>query len=82
METKNASHQNNPHAVAARKGRNMWLGLALLGFVVLMGVGTALRISQGAGTKPGQSLYWNMTPGDSGAQDMPDLPEPADVEPG
>ena len=51
----------DPLAVKARNRRNIWLGLALFAFVVLMGVGTAIRISQGAGTKPCEALYWEPT---------------------
>ena len=52
--------QPDPRAIKARKRRNIWLALALFTFVVLMGVGTAIRIGQGAGTDPCKpSLYWN-----------------------
>lgn len=48
-------------AVKARNRRNIWMGLGLLGFVILMGVGTAIRIQQGAGVTPCEgSLYWDM----------------------
>lgn len=42
----------------ARKKRNMWLALALAGFVILVGVTTAVRISQ-TGMGPDQEFYWH-----------------------
>ena len=52
--------QPDAGAINARKRRNIWLALALFAFVVLMGVGTAIRIGQGVGTQPCESsLYWN-----------------------
>lgn len=54
------SAQMDAAAIKAMKRRNMWLALALFAFVVLMGVGTAIRIGQGVGTDPCEpSLYWN-----------------------
>jgi len=61
MTSQSAYPQNDPAAVQARKYRNMWLAIALLAFVVLMGVGTAIRISQGAGVNACEgSFYWDM----------------------
>lgn len=50
----------SPEENAARKKRNLWLALALLGFVVLVGATTAIRISE-AGAKDGMyfSGYMN-----------------------
>ena len=36
--------QRSPEEVAAQKGRNRWLGLALFVFVVLVGVTTTVRL--------------------------------------
>lgn len=38
-----------PEQVAARKRRNLWLGLALAGFVVLIMIITMIRLSTGTG---------------------------------
>ena len=50
----------SPEAVAARNNRNMWLAVALLGFVLLVGTTTAIRISE-TGAKDGMyfSGYMN-----------------------
>lgn len=50
----------SPEAKAARKKRNIWLAAALLGFVLLVGATTAIRISE-AGAKDGMyfSGYMN-----------------------
>lgn len=49
-----------PEQLAARKKRNLWLALALVGFVVLVGATTAIRISEN-GAKDGMyfSGYMN-----------------------
>lgn len=39
----------SPDAQKARNGRNLWLGIALIGFVVLIGTITIIRITQGIG---------------------------------
>lgn len=36
----------------ARKRRNLWLALALVGFVILVGVITVVRLSQGINMSP------------------------------
>lgn len=41
--------QMTPEQVAARKRRNMWLGLSLAGFVVLVMVTTIIRLTTGSG---------------------------------
>ncbi len=38
-------NQMTPEEVAARKKRNVWLALALVAFVVLVGVTSVIRIS-------------------------------------
>lgn len=38
-----------PEELAARKRRNLWLGLALGGFVVLVMVTTIIRLATGTG---------------------------------
>lgn len=50
----------SPEATAARKKRNIWLAAALLGFVLLVGAATAIRISE-TGSKDGMyfSGYMN-----------------------
>lgn len=69
----------DPREVSARKRRNIWLGLALFAFVILMGVGTAIRIGQGAGTNPCEaSLYWDMRSNE--CLELPDSPGPVDQE--
>lgn len=45
----NDSPRPTPEEIAARKRRNLWLGLALAGFVVLVMVTTIIRLSTGAG---------------------------------
>ena len=57
-------------ARAAQKRRNLWLGLALLGFVVLVGLTTFVRLS---GSQDNQAnFYYNMN--QSGQSEAPDLP--------
>lgn len=43
----------------ARKRRNLWLAMALAGFVILVGVVTAIRLSE-TGLGPGQEFYWHI----------------------
>ena len=82
METKSPSPApNDPRLASAQKRRNMWLGIALLGFVVLMGVGTAIRISQGAGTEPCNGLYWEPVKKECMEPDMPNLDAIGKAEP-
>lgn len=38
-----------PEELAARKRRNLWLGLALAGFVVLVMIVTIIRLATGTG---------------------------------
>lgn len=61
MTEQSAAPQIDHGAIKARNRRNMWLALGLVAFVVLMGVGTAIRISQGAGVSACEgSFYWDM----------------------
>ena len=41
----------DPAARAAQKRRNLWLGLALLGFVFLVGLTTFVRLSSRVGVR-------------------------------
>ena len=41
--------QLSPEELKARGRRNIWLGLALFGFVILVGAISIIRISQGIG---------------------------------
>lgn len=38
-----------PEELAARKKRNLWLGLALAGFVILVMITTVIRLASGTG---------------------------------
>lgn len=44
-----AGVQMTPEQIAARKRRNMWLGLTLAGFVVLVMLTTIIRLTTGEG---------------------------------
>jgi hypothetical protein len=48
-DQKPAVQQMDPEALKARKKRNLWLGLALAGFVVLVMVITMIRLHTGTG---------------------------------
>ena len=84
MSKQNVLQKQNPEAFKAQKRRNMWLALALITFVVLMGVGTAIRISEGAGTDACEgALYWDMSSNScTEAAPEPDLEAIAEGEPG
>ena len=57
-------------ARAAQKRRNLWLGLALLGFVFLVGLTTFVRLS---GSEDNQgNFYYNMN--QTGQEEAPELP--------
>lgn len=58
-------------ARAAQKRRNLWLGLALLGFVVLVGLTTFVRLSGSEDNKA--NFYYNMN--QSGQEEAPALPQ-------
>jgi len=61
MSEQSTAPQIDHAAIKARKSRNIWLALALVAFVLLMGVGTAIRIQQGAGVSACEgSFYWDM----------------------
>ncbi len=49
----------SPEEQAARKRRNLWLALALVGFVLAVGAVTVVRLSQ-TGMGPDQELYWHI----------------------
>ena len=51
-----------PEAVAARKKRNLWLGLALLGFVVLVAITTMIRLAN-ANLSEGAGFYYSNSGG-------------------
>ena len=51
------AHLDAAH-LAAQKRRNLWLGLALLGFVVLVGLTTIIRLSDADGNQ--DNFYYNM----------------------
>ena len=74
--------QMDEEAIRARNRRNIWMALALLGFVVLMGVGTAIRIKEGAGTQPCQALYWDPIKEECIDPDIPDLEKLVEEVPG
>nr|WP_321362333.1 hypothetical protein [uncultured Hyphomonas sp.] len=60
----------DPAALAAQKRRNLWLGVALLGFVVLVGLTTFVRLSE---TEDNQAeFYYNMN--QAGPDEAPALP--------
>ncbi|MEQ9315652.1 MAG: hypothetical protein RLN72_07355 [Henriciella sp.] len=65
---------------AAQKRRNLWLGLALFGFVVIVGLTTVIRLGD-ADLGPDGGLYWHNPPQDNTSEPMPDLP-PVDDAPG
>lgn len=44
-----AATQMTPEQISARKRRNIWLGLSLAGFVVLVMVTTIIRLTTGEG---------------------------------
>lgn len=53
--------KQNPEAFKAQRRRNNWLALALVAFVVIMGIGTAIRIQDGSGVSACEgSFYWDM----------------------
>jgi len=61
MSKQRLLHEAHPEAFKAQKRRNLWLGAVLLVFVILMGVGTAIRIQEGAGINACEgALYWDM----------------------
>ncbi|MEZ5998954.1 MAG: hypothetical protein R3B98_09700 [Hyphomonas sp.] len=58
-------------ARAAQKKRNLWLGLALLGFVLLVALTTYVRL--GASEKGQADFYYNMN---QSGQEAPPAPPP------
>tara|TARA_R110002020_G_scaffold224599_2_gene434380 strand:+ start:1410 stop:1736 length:327 start_codon:yes stop_codon:yes gene_type:complete len=65
-----------PEAVAARKKRNLWLGLALLGFVVLVAITTMIRLAN-ANLSEGAGFYYS----NSGGSAREDERMPIDDQP-
>ncbi|MEZ6002103.1 hypothetical protein [Hyphomonas sp.] len=57
-------------ARTAQKRRNLWLGLALLGFVFLVGLTTFVRLSGSEDNKA--NFYYNMN--EAGQDEAPALP--------
>ncbi len=47
-----------PDELAARNRRNVWLALALVAFVLIVGAVTVIRISE-TGMGPDQEFYWH-----------------------
>ena len=79
----------DPAAIAARKKRNVWLGLALLGFVVLVAITTMIRLSN-TDLSQGAGFYYSNsgspTPADEASALPPGMTEeqaapPAGLEP-
>ncbi|MFT5775319.1 hypothetical protein [Hyphomonas sp.] len=79
-----------PEAIAARKRRNFWLGLALFGFVVLVAVTTVIRLSN-TDLSEGAGFYYSNSDGRAPVGEAPALPPgmteeqaapPAGLEPG
>ena len=56
--------------LAAQKRRNLWLGLALLAFVLLVGLTTIIRLSGSEGNQA--EFYYNMN--QTGQENTPALP--------
>lgn len=59
------THRPDPEEVKARKSRNLWLGLALAGFVILVGIITFIRLSSADLSKGG--FYYDPQDRPSGA---------------
>lgn len=57
---------------AAQKRRNWWLGLALLAFVLLVGLTTFVRLKNSDPSKGG--FYYHMGQGTETADETPSLP--------
>ncbi|KCZ93879.1 hypothetical protein [Hyphomonas johnsonii] len=65
--------QMDPEAIRARKKRNVWLGLALFGFVVLVGITTVIRLA-GADLSNGAGFYYNASDSQGKKAEQPALP--------
>lgn len=63
---------------AAQKRRNLWLGLALFAFVLIVGLTTVIRLGD-ADLGPDGGLYWRNPPQDNTSEPMPDLPQQDDT---
>jgi hypothetical protein len=62
-----------PEAIAARKKRNVWLGLALFGFVVLVAVTTIIRLSN-TDLSEGAGFYYSNSDSRTPVGEAPALP--------
>jgi hypothetical protein len=62
-----------PAAAAARRKRNLWLGLALFGFVFLVAVTTMIRLSN-ADLSKGAGFYYSNHDSRTPIDDQPALP--------
>ena len=60
--------QLSPEAEAARAARNRWLGLALFGFVILVGIITAVRLAATV-KESGAEFYYHV---DDTSSSIPD----------
>ncbi|MGB3624805.1 MAG: hypothetical protein WA989_03190 [Henriciella sp.] len=67
-------HADDAGRRAAQKRRNLWLGLALFAFVIIVGLTTVIRLGD-AELGPDGGLYWHNPPQDNTSEPMPDLPE-------
>ena len=65
--------QLDPAAIAARKKRNVWLGLALFGFVVLVAVTTVIRLSN-TDLSDGAGSYYSNSDSRTPIEGAPALP--------
>jgi hypothetical protein len=63
----------DPEALAARKKRNVWLGLALFGFVGLVGITTVIRLSS-TDLSQGAGFYYSPDNDRGSLQEAPTLP--------
>jgi len=80
----------DPEALAARKKRNVWLGVALAAFVILVGVTTVIRLSN-TDLSQGAGFYYSPNNDRTPLQEAQPLPPgmtedqaapPAGIEPG
>ncbi|RIJ22131.1 hypothetical protein D1224_11230 [Henriciella barbarensis] len=71
-ETPRTPPQPDERARQAQKKRNLWLALALFGFVILVGVTTIVRLADSE-LGPDVGFYWSNPPQDN-SRSMPDLP--------
>lgn len=60
----------SPEADKARKSRNLWLALALFGFVILVGAITMVRLGESSGS----DFYYNVRAENPADEATPALP--------